>query len=126
MGRIICALTHLFLIQNDPFAREELGRKKKRAQKELRDKKRTGGLAVKFVAGHRKAFEECYIAFLQLPLTTPIYKARVLNFHLPPVLLLRHNNELKLSFLHLAGCASPNGHAYFAAYGSPNKVDRFP
>jgi len=72
--------------KRDVYVRTEVKKQKKRAKANLAKKKSSGMLAVKFLIGHKKMFEACWLAFLALPLTTPIYKdvLRRMDTHILP------------------------------------------
>lgn len=71
------------------YERMEQKKQKKRTQTKIASKKSDGSLAVKFAIGHKKIFEACWLAFLALPLTTPIYKdiLRRMDTHILPYMV---------------------------------------
>jgi hypothetical protein len=73
-GRTIRQHLTLSCLQLNAYERMEQKKQKKRTQTKIASKKSDGSLAVKFAIGHKKIFEACWLAFLALPLTTPIYK----------------------------------------------------
>jgi len=103
--------------------RTEVKKQKKRAKANLAKKKSSGMLAVKFLIGHKKMFEACWLAFLALPLTTPIYK----------VFLPRRSKSFWTKSesrwypsAHVSGRLAPYGYPHSAPHDAAHSLDRFP